>query len=382
MFRFFILIITLSSISFLSYANGDTCKNHHCLAVVDAGSTGSRLHIYAYDLDSRHYPIQIQELWSKKIKPGFSTLELEQDKINDYLTTLFSNAPEKDMPVYFYATAGMRLLPYVKQEVYFQALQQWFQSHSEWLLIDAKTITGREEGVFGWLAVNYQLGRLDTHYIDSDLRPVSVMDMGGASVQVTFPVRDAARINARDLVEIDVYGQPILLFVHSFLGLGQTLMSQQFLDEDSCFPIGYQLTNGLAARGDASACQRSVTKLVTLHEVDRVVKTAQENNVATSWYAIGGLAALAEDPLLNLQNSQFTSQSLVQKADYNICHQRWYDLTSQYPNNDYLYTYCLLSAYYYALVVDGYGINPTQTINLMPANRVADWSLGVVLRQH
>ena len=211
--------------SFISTVNASItpCHEHHCLAIVDAGSTGSRLHIYAYDLDEHSTPIKIEQVWSNKIKPGFATIEPSSTVINAYLNNLFAEAPEQNLPVYFYATAGMRLVSAPKQQVYYEALNQWFVTHAKFNLITARTITGREEGVLGWLAVNYKLGSLQ-----SNNKPlVGVMDMGGASVQVTFPAGHADVIDSSDLVPVDIYNRHLTLFVHSFLGLGQTEMSHQ-----------------------------------------------------------------------------------------------------------------------------------------------------------
>jgi hypothetical protein len=372
--RTLLLLISLCVVTFTANANNATCQQRHCIAVVDAGSSGSRVHIFAYDLDASNTPTQISELWSKKVKPGFSTIEPNQDTINTYLTNLFASAPEQNMPVYFYATAGMRLLPQPKQQVYYQGLQQWFGSQAQWQLKSAKTITGSEEGLFGWLSVNYQLGNFN----GADKPLASVLDMGGASVQVTFPIENAEHINPKDLRKISIGGQNISLFVHSFLGLGQTVLSQQFLDQDSCFATGYQLPSGEQGRGDASTCQRAIAKLVNdVHEVNQIVKPALAKNMPNTWYAIGGVAALAEDKVFTFPDHQFTNDSLIQQADSAFCHQQWQDMSNQYPGNEYLYGDCLFPAYYYALMVDGYGIQPEQPINYLGA----DWSLGVVLHQ-
>ena len=210
------------------------------------------------------------------------------------------------------------------------------------------------------------------------------MDMGGASVQVTFPVEHTEQLDPNDIVSVDISGRHLLLFVHSFLGLGQTVLSQQFLDIKSCFAVGYQLPSGLIGNGDASACQHEVSKLINnVHEVNHRIQPAIAKNMATNtWYAIGGVASIAGDMPFSFNNKQFTNQGLLDQADNKICHQSWQSLDAQYPNHDYLYGYCLFPAYFYALMVDGYGISPEQPINYIPSGQGADWSLGVVLQRH
>lgn len=373
--RHLIIVLVCWFVAFNVSAKAVGCQQQYCVAVVDAGSTGSRLHIYAYDLDNNNNPVQIHEQWSKKIKPGFATLDPTQKVVNAYLNTLFDKPPVQNIPVYFYATAGMRLLSDTKQRAYYQALQQWFSKQSQWQLIDSKTITGGEEGVFGWLAVNYQLGALS-----SNAPLVNVMDMGGASVQVTLPVQDVENIDSHDLFEVDLYGRHLILFAHSFLGLGQTVLSQQFLDAETCFSEGYPLPSGLLGKGDAQLCQQSISKFIKTHGVDRIVKPAAAKNTNKAWYVMGGLAALLETKPI-LFEKKFTNQGLLEKADTEACHRQWQDLNDENPNNEYLYGTCLFSSYYYALMVDGYGLQPEEFVNYIPSKQGLDWSLGVVLHQ-
>ena len=51
-------------------------------------------------------------------------------------------------------------------------------------------IDGRLEGVYGWIAVNYMLGKFDHTFHSSIQRPTTVgaLDMGGASTQITYEV--------------------------------------------------------------------------------------------------------------------------------------------------------------------------------------------------
>lgn len=352
------------------------CQQHHCLAVVDAGSTGSRLHIYSYDTDKSQTPVNITEKWSKKVKPGFASLDANQKTVDTYLTNLFTDAPDKSMPVYFYATAGMRLLPQPQQQHLYTNLQNWFQSQSQWQLIRSKTITGKEEGLFGWLAVNYQLGTLS----DGEKEGVGVMDMGGASVQIVFPTPNNVSSASENIQQLDLYGRHFSLFIHSFLGLGQTEVSHQFFDSTACFMNDYEMPDGRQAQGDARACEAEISPLMnSVHKVNGLVEPLIRANPVPAWYVMGGVVDLVKSKPFNFSNNQFNNQELLEQADNAVCRQSWSSMSAQYPGNDYLYGYCLFPAYYYALMVDGYGIQAQTSINFMNTNQNGDWTLGVVL---
>lgn len=378
-FLVFLLSVNAACLSTTALARTDSpCDSKECIAVVDAGSTGSRLHIYAYERDKTNTPIQIKEIWSKKINPGFSTLEPRQDQMNAYLDSLFSSATEKNIPVYFYATAGMRLLPQPKQQQLYALLQNWFQRNSNWQIRSFKTITGTEEGTYGWLSVNYQTGALAAN----TEKPSGVLDIGGASTQVSFPVSENNSIDQADLQEIKVYGKQFKIYVHSFLGLGQNEVTHQFLDTESCYSNEYELPKGTIGNGDAYQCKNEISNLMNqVHHVNQVVQPALDANPNTQWIAMGAVADLVQSKPFHLDSRQFTTQNLLDLADSQICHQQWTALNSLYPNDDYLYGYCLFPAYYYALITEGYGIQNQQQIKIMAPNQNGDWTLGVVLSQ-
>ncbi|KTD64933.1 hypothetical protein [Legionella shakespearei] len=377
--RFWIFLAVFVAISPSAFAETSPCKEHQCIAVVDAGSTGSRLHVFAYDTDDTNSPVDIHEIWNKRITPGFASIEPNANTINVYLGTLLAGAPPEHVPVYFYATAGMRLLPASKQKRYYDELSSWFSRQSQWRLIEAKTIMGSDEALYDWLSVNYHLGTLQTAQTQS----VGVMDMGGASVQIVFPIRKNSATNSRSQVEMDLYGQHFNLYVQSFLGLGQTEMSHHFLNSPSCFSNNYPLPDGDAGQGNAFSCEQEVSKLMTeVHKVNNQIQPLLAANPVDSWYSIGGISNLADSSFFHFENSQLTNQNLIQQADLEICHQQWDEINQRFPEDDYVSQYCLFSAYYYALMVEGYGLYPDQTINYIPKDENLDWTLGVVLQKH
>lgn len=378
MYRIVALFISLVLVSPVvkAYSSSD-CVSQKCIAVVDAGSTGSRLHVYSYELDNTNSPININEVWSKKIKPGLATIESNPTTLDAYLSQLFAGAPEQSIPVYFYATAGMRLQPPAKQNIYYQIMQQWFKEKSQWQLIEAKTITGNQEALFDWLSVNYSLGTLQKLHTQT----IGVMDMGGASVQVVFPVHSKQEVPiANSTAEIDLYGQHFNLFVYSFLGLGQTEVLHQFLNSSACFANEYPLPDGDAGQGDASSCEHEIAHLMNaVHNVNNLIHPLLLENPVTTWYSLGGITNLADSELFHFDGNHFTNQNLLQQADTGICHQAWSMLNEKFPDEEYIYQYCLLSSYYYALMVDGYGLLPEEEINYLPLNQRIDWTIGVVL---
>ena len=82
---FTVLVIFLS---FNIHAAPLDCQQQHCVGIIDGGSTGSRFHIYTYDLDEHNSPIHIAEQWSKKVKPGFASVENNQTAVDNYFNII------------------------------------------------------------------------------------------------------------------------------------------------------------------------------------------------------------------------------------------------------------------------------------------------------
>lgn len=375
MYRILLLIgLVLSSVGFSASI---ICPENQCIAVVDAGNSGSRLHIYSYKEDASNTPFEIKTVFFKKIEPGLSTIELNQASINRYLSQLLSDLPDLHMPVYFYATSGMRMLNFSRQQAYYAKIKQWFSMQSQWQLVDAKTLKGKDEALYGWLAVNYELGTLNSP--SSPL--VGMVDTGSASVQIAFPVTDVQPTNADDFIDVTVYGRYITLFTHSFLGLGQDEIRSQYLDSIDCFPKHYPLPNGSSASGNFQLCEKRMSPLINgIHQVDSVVKSVIQSHPNQTWYIIGGISMMLQERPFTFEHNAFTNQELAEKANQQVCQQDWSILGTLYQKNKYLFANCLNASYFYSLFVDGLGIESNHLIHYL-SNKIStnDWTLGVVL---
>ncbi|EJU00157.1 hypothetical protein DACRYDRAFT_23162 [Dacryopinax primogenitus] len=185
--------------------------------VIDAGSSGSRLQIYSWkDVRVERTERKDAELavlprvekgtknsddWVAKIEPGISSFALEPTMVGPYLSSLLEHAQNQippslhqSTPIYLLATAGMRLLAVEQQEQIIEAACTFLKFHSNFKVKPAspqgpcggsiRVITGEDEGLYGWIAVNYLLDGFSRH--EGRRATYGFLDMGGASTQIAF----------------------------------------------------------------------------------------------------------------------------------------------------------------------------------------------------
>ncbi|XP_077205507.1 ectonucleoside triphosphate diphosphohydrolase 7 isoform X2 [Paroedura picta] len=189
--------------------------------VVDCGSSGSRVFVYFWPphngnphdlLDIRQMRDRNSQPVVKKIKPGISTLATTPDKASDYMRPLLSFAAayiprtkHKETLLYILCTAGMRLLPDWQQAAILEDLVRDVPLEFDFLFSEshAEVISGKQEGVYAWIGINFVLGRFDHREEEDALvsvtlagqeepllrkRTVGILDMGGASLQIAYEV--------------------------------------------------------------------------------------------------------------------------------------------------------------------------------------------------
>lgn len=279
--------------------------------VIDAGSTGTRLYVYRYTYSPaqdgkprRHLQVDVPAIATKRISPGIAAfaeqlstktasdeaageapeeerepLKAAQDEsalsaeqfhsdagpsktFADYMQrlrraavqALQDPADQRRALVVFRGTAGMRALPEEQKQTLLKAICDNLQNWGLWYLPDKScgVLSGHEEGVLGWLALNQLLGRMPEEMSMVRLRQQqfqkggsgAMVEMGGASAQVVFELPlsvlesiDISTATANtpavgggsfllpvkghpDLKILRFCGKAILLFTRSYLGLG------------------------------------------------------------------------------------------------------------------------------------------------------------------
>ena len=206
--------------------------------VLDAGSTGSRVLAYTFH---RHLAtgrlVLDAELWLES-QPGLSSYAGAPADGAASLAGLLAAARERvpaalhaATPVTLMATAGLRLLPAAEAEALLAAAAETLEGsgfHNRGVAMMREL----DEGVFGWLTVNYLLEQLD-----SPMKSYVALDLGGGSTQVTFAPRHAATFAGAPegfLHPVRVAGEEVQLYSHSYLGLGLMSARQAIfaLDEE------------------------------------------------------------------------------------------------------------------------------------------------------
>ncbi len=257
--------------------------------ILDAGSSGTRLHVYKWKdpakaikdasrEELRSLPkLVTDKKWTKKIRPGVSTFgENPADVGPEHLQELVGHAldviPEdkiSDTPIFLMATAGMRLLPPVQQKALVREICSYFKQNTRFSLPDCdlhvQVIPGETEGLYGWIASNYLLGGFDhpeKHRHGKGHHTYGFLDMGGASAQIAFaPNRTEVERHWDDLKLLRMRtmdGKPSehQVFTTTWLGFGvnqaresyiRTLQDQYDASEthelpDPCLPKGLRTT--------------------------------------------------------------------------------------------------------------------------------------------
>lgn len=349
------------------------CQQYQCQAVVDAGSSGTRVYIYGQD----HQQSTWHLLWQSKVTPGLSATPPEQ--VDAYLTQLMIPEISQTMPIQFYGTAGMRLLPQVEQNKRYQAVRDWFNQHPQWQLQNIATLSGQDEGVFAWLAVQAEMQHLGKSFHDLS----GVIEIGGASAQVTIPIKADELHNypAPEVVTLSINRTTIHLWSKSYLGLGLNEVEHKMQGAAACYSRGYLLPLNQVGLGDLNQCVHALESNQEINLLARLnqIKSVLAKHPNLSWVGLGVLKYTPMSPVYHFSTPDFDLKTLSEQADAVLCHQAWSDVFGQFQQDPFLYRQCLTASYLYSYLIDGMGLNTAVHIYYPHQDEIMDWTLGVLL---
>ncbi|GMH13409.1 hypothetical protein Nepgr_015250 [Nepenthes gracilis] len=389
--------------------------------IFDAGSSGTRVHVFCFDKNLDLVPIGRKlELFVQQ-KPGLSAYASDPQKAADSLGPLLRKAesvvPEElrgKTPVRVGATAGLRQLEGDASDRILQAVRDFLRDKSklnsdpDWVSV----LDGTQEGAFQWVTINYLIRNLGKKYSST----VGVVDLGGGSVQMAYAISESDATKVRRMSDgEDTYvknmylkGQRYYLYVHSYLHYGLLAARAQILQvvEDPgnpCILVGYHGSykyGGVEYKVSDSSfgssmegCRRLAVKALKVNDSCTHMKCTfggvwnggggdgQKNMFVASFF----YDRAAEAGFIDRNKPV----AVVHPATFGVEAKRACELTlkdakSVYPDveEDNLPYLCMDLVYQFTLLVDGFGLDASQPIKLVKQVPYCDshveaaWPLG------
>ncbi|XP_078587377.1 ectonucleoside triphosphate diphosphohydrolase 4-like isoform X1 [Branchiostoma floridae x Branchiostoma japonicum] len=420
--------------------------------VVDCGSSGSRVFVYSWPRHTGN-PAQLLDIRQmrdlqgrpvvKRITPGLSTLASNPDEASAYLKPLLQYAAyhiprnkHKETPLYILATAGMRMLSESDQEDILDNLRENVPLDYEFLFSDThvEVISGKQEGVYAWIGINFVLGRFNHAEEDDPMvkvefdqtslsepsqlpsilrkRTVGVLDMGGGSLQIAFEVPKSVRIDKDDIsksliAEFNLgcdkhHTEHVYrVYVSTFLGYGSNSILKLYREQmantsrstsirDPCLPRDMPLEHTtqddrhihFKGTGDYSACrinlQPFLNKTVPCQKQPCSFNGVYQPNIDfknSEFYGFSEFWYSMEDVLRIGGKYEYKK---FEKAASDFCSTRWSLLEDRYEKGLYpqadeyrFRSQCFKSAWMATIMHDGFSF-PTNYSSLRSAQLIYD----------
>ena len=208
--------------------------------MIDAGSTGSRIHVYRFNNCGPTPELEHEEFKMTEKKEGGSGLssygvdaEGAAKSLDVLMDVAVQNVPDEYKscsPVAVKATAGLRMLGQEMSDKILEAVRTRLETAYPFPVVSKEEngvviMDGKDEGVYAWITTNYLLGKIG----GPDKSPTAaVFDLGGGSTQIVFEptFKSPSKGMPEKLAEGDhkyslsFGGRDFELYQHSHLGYG------------------------------------------------------------------------------------------------------------------------------------------------------------------
>ena len=164
--------------------------------MIDAGSTGSRIHVYKFNNCGPTPELEHEEFKMTEKREGGSGLSSYKsdaegaakslDVLMDVAVKTVPESYQSCSPVAVKATAGLRMLGKEMSEKILAAVRHRLETVYPFPVVQengVQIMDGKDEGVYAWITTNYLLGKIG----GPDKSPTAaVFDLGGGSTQIVF----------------------------------------------------------------------------------------------------------------------------------------------------------------------------------------------------
>jgi apyrase len=343
---------------------------------MDAGSSGTRLYLYQYE--NAKLP-SIKQIFSKKISPGLSSFQSNpidaSDSVKELLDSTQSilkkhNIHTQKIPVNILSTGGMRLLTPEEQNKIYTELKQLIKQSNDFSLGKIKTISGEEEGLYGWLTINYL-----SQTFQKKLPTLGSLDMGNASTQITFATNNEPQ---KHLIPVKLAGNDYHIVSKSFLSLGllearKTITTNR--SSASCYPLHYPINAMQFGKFNFEHCSFLYSQLIKKNKVSQVIHYPKKMQFIAYSAFYGPLHFFNVDTQPSEKNIRYAIKS--------TCYKPWTVLEKTYSQTadaNYLPHYCTEATYISDLLFKGYQLTSHQLrISKEINGQKIAWPLGALL---
>ncbi|KAM3919474.1 nucleoside diphosphate phosphatase ENTPD5 [Leptodactylus fuscus] len=366
--------------------------------VFDAGSTGTRIHIYTFHQRTAGSPLELDGEIFESVKPGLSAFAEQPAKGAESVRSLLhlaqDNIPSthwKKTPLILKATAGLRLLPEHQAEALLLEVRKVFSS-SPFLVPEnsVSILDGTDEGIFAWITVNFLTGRLHGDH------SVGTLDLGGGSTQITFLPLDKATLDQTPpdfLTSFELFNSTYRLYTHSYLGLGlkaarvavlgasESAAQQKQTFRSHCFPpaldgewtfagVTYRYAGWTDGRAGFDACYSEVLHILQgkFHSVDEL---RDGHFYAFSYYY---------DRAVDTNLIEYEDGGQLAVRDFSLKAQEVCDHMDRFSSQS---PFLCMDLTYITALLRGFGFEEDTTLQL--AKKVRDietsWTLGAIFRE-
>lgn len=372
----------------------------------DAGSTGSRIHVFKLQQDptAKDGAYQLLDEFFMATKPGLSSYANDPAKAADSLRSMLDKAKQhipsskwSKTALGLKATAGLRLLSNKTALAILDEVSKLFQSYPfQTSSSGISILEGAEEGLFCWFTINFLKGLLQS--LD---KTVGILDLGGGSTQITYLPTPGVKANELIpqgyLVGVQMLGQELDIYTYSYLGLGINSVRFQCLGgrESSesmqpgsfrsvCLPNGYsgKWKYGAAEHNITSksfnnsksrfeACSSVAQSIVAKYNVNKPKDLNKKTFYALSYYYDRAVDVKLIDAD---KGGQVRVQDFINAAK-NVCQQ------PKWTGDPFL---CLDLCYIGSLLTDGFGfdLNTNFLLNKKVDDIEITWSLGALFNYY
>ncbi|KAJ4787000.1 Ectonucleoside triphosphate diphosphohydrolase 5 [Rhynchospora pubera] len=309
------------------------------VVIFDAGSSGTRVHLFRFDENIDLLQIDGQLEIYAKVSPGLST---------------YAEIPQE---------AASSIVPLLEKAV--NAIPENLRSQTPVKL-----------GV----AMNYLLGHLGEEYSQT----VGIIDLGGASVQMAYAIsaqaaENAPRTGEQYITEHHLKGTNYYLYVHSYLSYGQDAARAEILKSTND-SVNYCILSGYNALNVNAKCE---VKNCTFNGVWNGGGGAGQDKL---YLASAFFYVASDDNIIdrNAQSGELTPAEFKRAAISACALSSLEEAHAKYPNawSSNLPYLCMDLVYQYTLLTTGFGLSDEKEVTVIDKVKYGDfyveakWPLG------